>query len=188
MYIELTKINGEIQSRHQKINNNPVTIIDRRKLVDKHNIYLDKYMEIRAIRLQTFLGKEFDINLFYNSQDKDYLLYKLSNDQAKTIWDSIKFDTKYRALRGLHFRTNPFCLDALNRCTTVEEYLNFTCQNCRYTLHHNRCSFDCSDMNQIRKLFESKFPNEDMEALLNDKIFSNEFYKDLIKTIENGEV
>ena len=156
--------------------------------MNKYNIYLDKYMEIRAIRLQIFIGKEFDTNLFYNSQDKDYLLYKLSNDQAKTIWDSIKFDTKYRALRGLHFRTNPFCLDALNQCATVEEYLNFTCQNCRYTLHHNQCNFDCSDMNQIRKLFELKFPDEDMKALLNNKIFSNEFYKELIKTIENGEV
>jgi len=126
------------------------------------------FMEGVKTKIEEIAGVKFG-KLYFNEEDKQELL-SLPEEQAFCIYLKIKIQIiKFQAMDILYY-TCPFCYIAKDNC-----------KNCKYAKRHGgECNEKNSDRDKyIDRLYDLIYPDRWF-----NEVFSNKFYKKLIKTIE----
>jgi len=124
-----------------------------------YNIALDLYMIHNCYRLAKILGNNFKPDLYYDSRDREFILFELDPDQAYETWEQIKSNSEQiDEYTGFSTRINPFCLVAGN------------CSNCfKYNYYSN-------NINKIKEI-------ADQECLEIETILSKKWYQKCIQIV-----
>jgi len=127
------------------------------------------FMEAKKAEITKVLGPEYG-ELYFNEEDKQELL-ALSEENAMSIYVLINMHIKRNA-SNLSVVVCPFCY--------IAHYIaNDSCKFCKYGKRHKICADLHVRSNYRDIIIESKKRGYNLE-----EIFSNEFYCDLIETIE----
>jgi hypothetical protein len=114
------------------------------------------------------IKNHFNTNSYFNDGDKAEILLEWSEESADKVWKQLKNNLP---IKSLHIDSCPFCL-----------YNKTDCSNCGYSKRHGKCSTNnlMNDFGKIIVLFSSAFELYE--------IFSEQFYNDLIKKIEDKSI
>ena len=126
-----------------------------------YNIALDKFMEEAYIHLKNYLERNFRKKLYYNNEDKEFILYQLSPNEAQRIWETLVNNIhNHKRMEGFAKSLCPFCIKFKN------------CDDCPYKKNHN----NCEDMEYILDLIKEN-------SISDTQILTNKWYRETIKRI-----
>lgn len=124
-----------------------------------YNIALDLYMIHNCHRLTKILGNKFKPELYYDSKDREFILFELDEKLACEIWKQINQNIKeIEVYPGFSVRTNPICLITGN------------CNNC---FRYNYC---LNNINKIKEIAEQEY-------LETETILSKKWYQKCIQIV-----
>jgi len=129
-----------------------------------YNIALDMFMEKKVQYMKT-LDSSFDTNLYYNNEDKQWILYDMRNDQARQVWEQLVQYIKTADVHGLKAETCPFCSYMM-----LNAISSFKCMDCPYQKHHNRlmCEDPSSDYSKTADRFAKHFTTDVYKRFVNE--------------------
>ena len=106
----------------------------------------------------------------YMNKEVEEEINKISEAEWHEVWKKIKISIIVHNISGLSVYVCPFCV-LLNN--------SFNCQSCGYGLINGICLFNEGVYNHI--VYNRNYSGK------GDLIFSNDFYRELINSIERGE-
>jgi len=133
-----------------------------------YNIALDTFME-KKVQYMKMLDSTVDVDLYYNSADKQWILYDMSSEQARQVWEKLVQYIKTDDVHGLKTETCPFCIYML-----LDDNTALNCTDCPYRQHHGGhiCEDPLSEYSKIADRFA--------------KYFTTDVYKRFVSEIEQA--
>lgn len=126
---------------------------------------LIRFMEGKASLITKATGKPSE--LYFNKKDEKYLR-QLDSQLARDIWLSIK-EAIREGMEGLREDLCPFCLMAEGKCHI-----------CPYAEHHEMCHHPYSHFALLINSIDYNYGSA-------EKVLTNEFYVNLLRSIEKED-
>lgn len=112
------------------------------------------------------------VGVRYFTEEDAQDLVMLEKETAERIWKTIKNDIERGGACGLTEDVCPFCV----------LYRSKDCRDCGYRKRHGKCSSNRSTYAKVKKIISRE---TELSYTEEASSFCNEFYRNLIKQIEN---